>query len=322
MKKIVSIFKIVLTIGILCFVFYRIEWNRVAALLTTISIPYVIMALVLIIAGTLISALAELQIMRAIHLNLTYWKILKTNYSSFFYSIVHEFVGAVVRYRRFSGDSNRRGEAVFVMGYEKIQMLLVLYIFSLFSYLLQTELYLEVIEKKVLHLFYLLLGTLFLVIIMLLFIRPLGETVEKALQNIKKKSVLIKIAEKCLDLVRIVKQLQARPVRYLAAFVLYSAGIGLGVFVYFFLFKSLHLTLTPVALVWTVSFATLAQSLPVTIYGLGLREGALIYCLSKYSFNSEVGVSIGVILFILSMTPGLIFGVISLFSFTKSVRNQ
>lgn len=310
-KRLYAVARMVITCGILAFIFFQVEWHRLPALLHSISLPHVAITVLLIFAGTVLAAFAELQIMKAIQLDRSFMSILKINYQSYFYSLLHELIGTAVRYRRFSGNDRRRGEAVFIMGYEKMQMLLLFYLFSLAGYVLSRGLEFGCVERCFMNTLYTALGLAFVICAAILLFRWPGTAAQQLLGRIENNSVAGAIARKCLDIVRIVRQFQMRPRRYLTAFCVYGIGVALGFVVYFFLFRALQVTLPWSALIWTVSFAMLAQALPFTMYGLGLREGALIYCLSKFTVSSEVGITVGLLVFFLNLLPGLVYGVLS-----------
>ena len=67
----------------------------------------------------------------------------------------------------------------------------------------------------------------------------------------------------------------------------------------FFLFKALDLPLNLIDVVWMASLVLILQGLPVSIAGLGIREGAYGFLFTLFALPSEKGVLIGILFFTL-----------------------
>ena len=70
-------------------------------------------------------------------------------------------------------------------------------------------------------------------------------------------------------------------------------------FLYFYLmFGAMDLNLPPATILWISMFVMLILTLPITIGGLGVREGSLAWLLALYGIDPERGVILGGMIFI------------------------
>jgi len=82
------------------------------------------------------------------------------------------------------------------------------------------------------------------------------------------------------------------------------------VFQFFFLGKALNLPLTPSTYFVIIPMISFLSALPLSISGLGVREGTLSYFLHLLNFPVEYGLSLGLLaysLILISALPGVIF---------------
>ncbi len=82
------------------------------------------------------------------------------------------------------------------------------------------------------------------------------------------------------------------------------------VFQFVFLGKALHLKLKPVYFFVIIPIISFLSGLPLTISGLGIREGSLSYFLHLVNYSVEYGISLGLLaysLILISALPGLYF---------------
>jgi uncharacterized membrane protein YbhN (UPF0104 family) len=77
-----------------------------------------------------------------------------------------------------------------------------------------------------------------------------------------------------------------------------------------FLSKALHLKLNPFYLFVIIPVVSFLAALPISISGLGVREGTLSYFLSLLHYSLEYGISLGLLgysLILISALPGIYF---------------
>lgn len=73
---------------------------------------------------------------------------------------------------------------------------------------------------------------------------------------------------------------------------------------------SLKVSIPFLALTWIVATVSLAQVLPISISGIGVREGAFIFLLSQFGIKSPEALAVSVMIFAIQVLLGLIGGVV------------
>ena len=75
---------------------------------------------------------------------------------------------------------------------------------------------------------------------------------------------------------------------------------------------SLALDLSWAFLILLFTFDGIITSLPISLGGVGLREGVAVYCLSKMNLPTSVGISFGFIFFLIILINALPGGILYL----------
>lgn len=96
----------------------------------------------------------------------------------------------------------------------------------------------------------------------------------------------------------------------------------LRVLVYFFLAQALGLELSLVTVGWIRSLMMVATMAPVTVSGLGLREGASLLLLSRYGIAAERIVAFSLSVFGVTLVIGLLGGVLEMARLGRSTRDD
>jgi|GEM_PF-3781603 len=91
-------------------------------------------------------------------------------------------------------------------------------------------------------------------------------------------------------------------------FILNLGTVGVGALGLDLLFASAGVHLGWTETVWVATLASVAQSIPLTLLGLGLREGSLIYLLSKDGVPKETAVALGLLWFAIAFLFGWLGG--------------
>lgn len=87
-------------------------------------------------------------------------------------------------------------------------------------------------------------------------------------------------------------------------------GMIFSILMFFFVAKSIHQWIPIISLVWIVSIVYIINFIPVSISGLGLREGALVLLLPNYGIDKSSALAFSLIIFVFTLLFGLIGGVI------------
>lgn len=101
------------------------------------------------------------------------------------------------------------------------------------------------------------------------------------------------------------------PKRTLMLIILLSVGDTLlSILLFVATSKALNLALPVLTLIWIRSLVLLIQLVPLSISGLGLREGALVFLLPNYGVADETALCFSLILFSYTLLFGLLGGVL------------
>ncbi len=93
---------------------------------------------------------------------------------------------------------------------------------------------------------------------------------------------------------------------------LFTVPVGIiifSIFTFFFVAKSIHQCIPIISLIWIVSIVYIIHLIPISISGLGLREGALVLILPNYGINESSALALSLIIFAINLLFGLIGGV-------------
>lgn len=82
--------------------------------------------------------------------------------------------------------------------------------------------------------------------------------------------------------------------------------------IYYLLATDLSIDLAAADWMWVVGIASIAVLLPVSIAGIGLREGALIGCLAYLSVDGELAIALSIGVLAMMLTSALVGGLIDL----------
>ena len=73
--------------------------------------------------------------------------------------------------------------------------------------------------------------------------------------------------------------------------------------------------------VWIVALVSLAQVMPITIAGLGVREGVFAFLLGQYGVSTTTSVALSLVVFSVTLLFGIVGGTIELVGASKSSQN-
>jgi uncharacterized protein (TIRG00374 family) len=74
--------------------------------------------------------------------------------------------------------------------------------------------------------------------------------------------------------------------------------------------------------VWIVALVSLAQAMPITIAGLGVREGVFAFLLGQYGVSTTTSVALSLVVFSVTLLFGIVGGILELFGASKSSQNR
>lgn len=185
---------------------------------------------------------------------------------------------------------------------ERLTGIIVLFLFALAGSLMRLEMAqtLPVIWVS------LLLGLGGLVLISVFFL-PVAENL---FEKIPDKGILTKLKQKTFQFRETIISYKQQPGALVKA-MFWALLLQINVIVHFFLIgKALHLTIALLDYFIFIPIVLLIMLIPITINGLGLREGSYSEIFSFYGIGHGVGVAFGIIDLAFMLIVGLVGGVI------------
>lgn len=94
-----------------------------------------------------------------------------------------------------------------------------------------------------------------------------------------------------------------------------------GVLLYFVFSKTININVSLMDFSWIFSVLSLALFLPVSISGIGVRDGTLIGLLGLFGVSNEKAMALSMIMLLTNVIRGLIGGLVNLYYMTRQKRN-
>jgi uncharacterized membrane protein YbhN (UPF0104 family) len=303
------VLKLIITLLIIGVIVSRIDIGKLQATISSIRSTPIIAAFAITIASSLLNPLAQYFFSRAMRLYIPYPTLLSISVASYFFSFIHQIAGGAYRWHQFSGTGNRRGEAFLLIVYERIWTLGALFIVSVISYFCIFSKMSPSLHGPV-TLLYTIVGCGF-VLFFLSFVyqKRIGSCLSKRVSK-NHRSSFSKMWAKIDDIYRINTTLAHNRKDLISGLLIYALNTLICMPILYFIFLSIHLVVPLPVLWWIASTTVLFQSIPLTLFGIGIREGTLILCLSFCGLDREAGLTAGILILGLSVGLGLLGGIV------------
>lgn len=318
MKRSLSwMIKIGVSLGILIYLFRAIPIQEVAAALGLAKWEYVGLALAIGLVARYLAAYRMKILAEAQGIALSLWEIQGINFSTSFYGLFLPgyLAGGAIRWYKFSQGGNNASGALAAIVVNRLAQTTGIAVFGLAAWLLDGSARQQLIVGG------LFAGTVLVSVAagILVFGRSgsavLGHVVEW-IPGARLRRPVEKIQEAARQFGGLSAQALGRV--WAATFV----GEVLGLAGFYFFAQAVGIALPIVVIGWIRSLILLATMLPISISGLGVREGALIYFLAPYGIEPARALAFSVLLIARHLSVGAIGGLIEARQwFRRSVSN-
>lgn len=217
-------------------------------------------------------------------LRLGYLQLLQINISARFYTIaLPRGAAAAIRWYRYSDGGSGHAAAALLI-FENLLLILTLFLSAGIILLYEGENAGDIAEF-LLPLSW--LGTVAVVGMLLPFLyKPSGVFLEYMLQPLCRRSIHISsFFERLLEAVTVYQKISASKIASICFFSIFSYSMF--IFSAWVLAESMALGVGFLAIAWVRSITLLIALLPITIAGIGLREGVIIVLLQGYGVNAS-----------------------------------
>lgn len=307
------------TFGILCFLFLKVPASEVITALLNIKSVYLLPVLLLQVFSRYVNA-CQLQIFtKKQEMNFSVLQLMKINFVSQFYGLFlpGELSASLVKWHKLAQKSKMGAEAVACILFSRVIRTLCLAILGMTFFLIEmpypsipvvTSLVISLALSLILYLFIISPGVFLRVekgIRMLNF--------DKTPEWIRKKVHKVWSSIKCFHSLSSASLYKAV---YLS-FVFYLLD-ALSVYL---IALALEIRVSIISIIWIKSAVTFIQMFPVSISGLGVREGAFVFLLKGYEVLASNAMALSFSLFGIAVIMALIGGILEASEFLSGEKS-
>lgn len=298
--------RFLIAFAILYFVFSRIPLPEVISTLASTKLKHLIFASIVTIISQLIAAY-RLKLLTSVQgISLTAVKVFEINLATAFYRLFlpgGNMAGGVIRLFKLTSHNKKSMEALASLAYDRIVATIALCIVGISFWYIHFP---SDSAYLVLSMTFLLSGLIFINII-LFYERT--TTLATKIIAVLQLTFFSSVVERFSEIVKRFKSFSPGSIIYIFAISIISQLLG--VLVYYLLARSLDVEISFLAMGWIRSVVVLITMIPISIAGLGLREGTLIILLRSYGIRDEDALALSFLIFSITVVVvGLIGGLL------------
>jgi len=305
MKKLLLIIKLLITSGILYYIFTVIPFSEVITSITSAKVSYIIFAL-LITPFTLYLAAYQMRILVDKQgMFLSTRDIIEINLITKFYSLFlpGSLSGGAIKWYKFSKSDNKPAQALASIAFNRlIQTMMLVFLgilFLVFSVPFELDYMIGLLLVAVL------IGLL--VTHLLVFDKTIFSFLRRWLSRVDLFFVSQLLRNKVNKLLHSITQFHTLS-RGLLIYI-YSLHLIrhlLGILSFYLFALSLGIDLSFINVGWVRSFVSIVSMLPISFAGFGVREGTLVFLLEPYGISAPDAIALSFLLFArLILTGGI-----------------
>jgi uncharacterized protein (TIRG00374 family) len=309
-KNVFPILKIIVSVILLIYLFTIVPLPKIISSLASAKIILVLAGLILSATVVFLSAAETKYLTKIQGLNLSVFSIIKIHLATSFYSLFLPGIlsGGVIKWYKFS----RRGTSISAASVILFNRFLEIYFTVSIGFLFLLASSSMSYENKYTSIWFLAFLCLTL-IYGCLFSKKLSESFEKLfLKFFVPKAVMAK-AER---LIGAIKQFQNMQIKHhfqiLGLLFLYHS---IGIIVFFCFTKSLNIDISFWTIGWMRSAVNISVMIPLSFFGLGIREGLLVFLLGQYCISASDSMALSFLLLSRSLLIAFIGGVFEFIDF-------
>ena len=286
--------RLCITVIILYYLFTKIPFSEVIASITSAKVGYVLIGFLIWIFIRYIAAYRMRLLTDKQGMSLSALQILGISFSTIFYGLFLPggyVTGGLVRWHKLSKPDNKSAEAVAAIIFDNIVDITTLCTIGMVFWALDKPYDQEYIGLGLSTV----LGGLFLAYA-IIFTRTISPSTENL--NLTKLTFIPKILrDKANKLIISLRQYRNFSPGYLGTiFALSLACNLLGILTNYLLVLSLNINISPITIAWVRSSLFILAIIPISISGLGIREGALVFLLRPYGVSAADAIALAFLL--------------------------
>lgn len=295
--------RIIIAFGILYYLFIKIPYQDVVVSLSSANLQYLIPGLLVSILGHLIIGLRLKILTDEQGMSISIYQIFEINISTTFYRMFLPGGAGAIRFYKLSSLDNKRAETLAALALDRIVATIALCLVGLLFWFL----YFPSDSNYIALSMSLLLSGLILFSFIIYFNKG-AESAIKILDILNIDYVASRIKKVFFALNRF-RNLSSRSITIIFTVSIIMQMLGIGV--YYLLAKSLGIEVSFLAMGWIRCVVVLISMIPISIAGLGIREGSLILLLRPFGILDEEALAFSLLVFAVNVVlVGFIGGLI------------
>lgn len=291
-------------LGILAYLFTLVPFSEVVDALASARLEWIVLAVAALAIERFAAAIRITILSDQTGMSLSVGQNFGISLAATFYGMVlpGELAGGAVRWYKMSRPNGMRAQAAAALTFDRLISTIMLLVTGVGFWLIEDP----PMSNSTLELaFCLLLAALLIGMAISLSPRAtsiLLSPVSLLAQRLRVSFVYEKL-EKVLNAVQSLRGLSGRKIMTLLGVMLFRELVAVGLM--FCLAASLGMGVTFLTLGWIRAFKNIAMMLPVTVSGLGVREGTLMFALQPYGIDGSLALAFS---FLLLLTHILVAG--------------
>jgi hypothetical protein len=308
-STLVWLIQLAIGLAILYYIFTFIPFTGVVSAISSASIDFLVLALVVIVIERL-SASARIKILTDQHgMGIKFSTMVEINLISTFYSMFLPGVlaGGAVRWYKMSRPNGKRAEAFAAIAFERLIDTIMLLIFLFVFWFLDVH----PTSTPLVDLIFVGMFSGLLIMLLLCLSDSASVLILKPLELFRKFTIARFAIEKIGKVLEAVRHFRKLSVRAWVSLLLLTFVRNILSLVIMYLFVlSLAMNVEFITLGWIRSLINIVTMLPVSYAGLGVREASLVYLMTPYGIPGNQVVAFSFLVFmnhgVLAVTGGVL----------------
>lgn len=294
---------------VLWLIMTRVQWIYLFDVLLRVDWRWYVASFIIMIIQNLLSAHALRVIAVSTRVERSFLEVVRLTFWGFYFSFLGNWAGGVVRWKGISGRDDRRGEALVSLILDNYFMVLAYFAIFMGTFFQDSWYLWNPWERKML-VFYTgciaigsgvgaacLFSTKFLV--------STDRIIDRMTTSVP---ALAWLRNKVADITRILRNAKNNWRMLLHVFLCWLLHAGLAILSLSVMSRAVGYTLPMLTTAWIIALVKLAQSIPVTLFGLGIIESVLLIVIGRLGHPAEMGLATGLLFSSCSIGAALIGG--------------
>ncbi len=310
--------KALITLAVLYLIFLKVDLKSAVMHIKTASFALIFLAVLANCASVIVNSKKWQVLMRSVSVDIDLKPLIYLTFSSLFYSSFLPggmLTGETIKcYKAARGRANK-GRIIISVFIDRLTNFAAYILMGLLFLLIVYKK--EMLEYQVLLSFTLLASLVTILAVLIIFSSRLISFFFKIIDKILSKIRQIRLTRLSKLLKENILFFSKEKKTFFVIFVYSIAGYFLNVLIVWLVGIGLGLDINAAHYFWMTSWVTILILLPITVLGLGIREGSFIYFLGLLGVNSELALSLSILVFVANISAALVGGAWEMIIFFK-----